>query len=118
MADAHRTVPDPQTLQYGEEDWSRAGQEKAALASQLDLRRQSSAHERDEKLRALIAWGVRGVMRSIFIVAMAAVFVFAWHYLMPESWHWLPEKQLTALRTFLFSSAVAGVVSSYFQRYG
>ena len=118
QVNVNRIVPAPQTLRYGEEDWSRAEQEKAGFVAQLNLERQSNAHKRDEQLRALIAQGVRWIMGSIFAVSVAAIFVFAWHYLAPESWHWLPEKQLTALRTFLFSSAVAGVVSSYFQRYG
>ena len=35
---------------------------------------------------------------------------------MPDKWLWLSDNQLTAIKTFLFSSAVVGVILSYMQK--
>lgn len=117
MADENRSVPLPAALRYEREGPERAEEEREALRSRLDLERESNAHEREEQIRTLMGYGILCLMASVFFIAVVAVFVFAWHYLMPPSCHWLPETQLTALRTFIFSGAVSGLVSSYFQRH-
>ena len=49
-------------------------------------------------------------------VAIVAVLVVAWHHLTPKEVHWLSEEQLSDIKTFLFSGAIVGAVSTYIQR--
>jgi hypothetical protein len=47
------------------------------------------------------------------LLFVVAILVVTWHYLLPERLCWLSEPQLTAIKTFLFSGAVASVAGRY-----
>ena len=49
------------------------------------------------------------------ILILIGIFAVAWHYLAPKQWKWLSQKQLTAIKTFIFSGAVTGAGSGYFR---
>lgn len=55
-------------------------------------------------------------LASIVAIAVAgSIVILAVPYLAPDDWRWLSESQLTPVRTFVFSSVVAGGATSYFQ---
>ena len=90
--------------------------EAAVLDARIDISKRAQEHLRGEKFRNLFAWGMRFLIRTAFVMTVGAVIAFGWHHLMPEKWLWLSNNQLTAIKTFLFSSAVVGVILSYMQK--
>ena len=56
-------------------------------------------------------------MTVLIALAIFTILVVAWRHLLPANLHWLAEEQLADLRTFVFSGALVGVVSTQIQRY-
>ena len=126
-----RTVPEPNVLGHRSTNLAEteaaalnteiqqgnlAETEAAALDSRIDISKRAKEHLREEKFRDLFAWGMRFLIRTAFVITVGAVIAFGWHHLMPEKCLWLSDNQLTAIQTFLFSSAVVGVILSYMQK--
>ena len=85
-----------------------AQREVEALEDQRELeadqRRQE--HRRREKLRGAFAFGVRILLGVIFFLVANALWIVAWHYLMPESGHWMTDDALKTASTVLFSGTL------------
>lgn len=111
-----RTVPDPDVLGYNPGKAELAETEAAALDANIDISKRAQEHLREEKFRDLFARSMRVLIGATFVMTVGAVIAFGWHYLMPEQRHWLSNDQLTAIKTFLFSSAVVGLMLSYLQK--
>ena len=111
----HRDVPAPGTLVYAESGDRQARREAAAHAQKREQEGASNAFVRSEQVRDLMAGGTLLILGAVIAAVVGTILVVAWHHLTP--WAWLDEEQLADLRTVLFSGAVVGAVSSYFQRH-
>ena len=108
-------IPHPDDLPYPHSEEDRAKEEFDAVRRGLDISRLKSQHRRDEWAREVVSWSML-VLASIVAVAVAgSIIILVVHYLAPDNWLWLSESKLTAVRTFVFSSVVAGGATSYFQ---
>ena len=91
------------------------GQKEAAAvaAGTLEIESKRAEHRRTERLRDHVNLAAIVAVWFFFFLFVLAIGVIAWHYLTPEKWAWLSDSQLTAVKTFLASSAVTGAAGRY-----
>lgn len=108
-------VPDPDELPYPPSEDGRAKGEVDAVRRRLDISRMESEHRREQWAREVVSWSMLALASIVAISVAGSIVILAVHYLAPDDWRWLSESQLTPVRTFVFSSVVAGGATSYFQ---
>ena len=74
-----------------------------------------SEHRREQWAREVVSWSMLALASIVAIAVAGSIVILAVHYLAPDDWRWLSESQLMPVRTFVFSSVVAGGATSYFQ---
>lgn len=56
------------------------------------------------------------VFTFVFVVLLiSSVFIWAWHYLVPEEWRWLCDEDLNTIQSIMFSGSL-GLIYSIAQR--
>jgi hypothetical protein len=115
--DDFRTIPE--SADAGTEAASVTGDAKgqkeaaAVAAGTLEEESKRAEHHRTERLRDHVNRAAIFAVWFFFFLFVLAIGVIAWHYLMPEKCAWLSDSQLTAVKTFLASSAVTGAAGRY-----
>jgi hypothetical protein len=91
------------------------GQKEAAAVAAGTLEEESkrAEHNRTERLRNHVNRAAIVAVWFFFFLFVLAIGVIAWHYLMPEKLALLSDSQLTAVKTFLASSAITGAAGRY-----
>lgn len=108
-------VPPVDKLSYSPVDGNSAQEENKVFDKFEDLKRQGE-HEREEGTRNVATNCIKTLIILVAVIIGATIIITAWHYLAPANLCWLPDSQVAQLTTFLFSSAIAGIISPYFQR--
>jgi hypothetical protein len=86
---------------------------KAFANRDLDADAQEREHKRKQELRNTFhRAGLYGIWLC-FSLVIVALLCFVWNELAPASWQWMGATQVSTLRTFFFSSAVATVIGGY-----
>lgn len=74
-------------------------------AKRLDSRR-------SQKVKDELFWCLRTALRTITVLILAAVTVWAWHLVMPDRWRWLSAEDRDLLQTILLSGALSAAATA------
>ena len=88
-----------------------------AEEEERELERHRSEHQRDQRFRRLIGWGVSALIVIVFIIIAAALIALGYHLLMPERLHWLDGDGIENVKDFALSGALVGFGTAYVRRY-
>lgn len=103
----HEPHPDHQvTKQAQEELYNIENQD-------LQADRDRKEHSRQERLRNVFSRCVVALMVLIFILVGLALFIVAWHYLLPNHLHWVEDDELRQISTVLFSGTLFAFLGLY-----
>lgn len=79
----------------------------------LSAESQRNEHNRNEKLRNVIASGVRSLFFVIFCLVGIALLILAWHYLGPEDRRWVSDENLRFVGAILSSGTISAFLGHY-----
>lgn len=79
----------------------------------LSAESQRNEHNRNEKLRNVIALGVRGLLFVIFLLVGISLLILAWHYLGPEDRRWISDENVRFVGAILSSGTISAFLGHY-----
>lgn len=68
--------------------------------------------QRTQKVKDELFWCLRTALRTITVLVLAAVIVWAWHLVMPDRWRWLSAEDRDLLQTILLSGALSAAATA------
>ena len=104
--------PDPRQRDSLAED------EASAFAEdELEKRAKRGAHERRERFRDHIAKAAGFVFWVFVLMGVAAIGIWFWHLLAPETWHFLTSTQISKIEIVVFSAVLASAIPALARKY-
>ncbi|MGI4746960.1 MAG: hypothetical protein ACRYGI_19885 [Janthinobacterium lividum] len=106
----------PETIRLQAEGLEKGQADKEAIgfaARNLDEEARSKEHDQTQSFRLNIHRATILGIWCAFVLVFIGMVSFVWNELAPVYWQWMSPEQTTTLKTFLFSTAVSGMIGKY-----